>query len=90
MALLVEFSACIFHPLSVMTAASFLLGMCLYINGMLKDLVYQIGLVDRDCKQFTANPYKKMSRILQKMIKEIRYHEEIIEYVHLFWTFGNA
>lgn len=69
-----------------MTSASFLLGMCSYINGMLKDLVDQIELVNRDSKQFTADPYNKMSRILQQLIKEIRYHEDIIEYVHLSWT----
>lgn len=72
--LLVEFCSCIFHPLSILTSASFLLGICMYIDGMLKDLKNQIDRVE-DSKCFQSSSF------VQKIVEGIRYHEEIIEYL---------
>lgn len=62
-----------------MTFGSFLLGMCLYINGMSQDLVVEIERV-ADCKRSQADPHRQWTRVVETVMKEIRYHEEIIEY----------
>lgn len=70
--LIAECVACMFHPFSVLTAASFLLASCMYINGMLEDLVDQIERIE--VESLPQTEFQK------QLLDGIRYHEEIIEY----------
>lgn len=72
---MIQFCASTTHLIAVMTATSFYLGMCLYINAMVVDMEDQINAIEPILSQ------KKDHRIQISLIfiREIRFHCEIIE-----------
>lgn len=79
--LFIETIACVFHPFAVLTLASFLLGTCAYIDGMVKDLKGQMIQLERETTKLSeARLEKQIGGVVWKLLNEIRFHEEIIEY----------
>lgn len=80
--LVFELLASVTHPTVVITATSFLLGMCLYINAMVHDMKQQIDEVEA----IIQNEQEHTNLISMRLIEEIMFHCQIIEWGAKFTT----
>lgn len=72
---MIQFGGATMHLTAVLTVTSFFLGMCLYINAMVVDMEEQINGIE----SILSEQKDHRIPISLKMIREIRFHCEIIE-----------
>lgn len=73
--LLIQFLASATHPITVITALSFYLGICLYINAMVDDLKDQMEEIER----MPRRRHHYYTEVSLRLMREIHFHGRIIK-----------